>query len=278
MSPKTRLLVFTDLDGTLLSHDDYGFEPARPALDMLRRMDAVIVLASSKTRAEIEAVRARIGLDGPFVSENGGALWVPADQAPAPIPDATPADGYLCVAFGAPYAKLREALGEIAAKLGVELRGFGDMTAGEIAERTGLSVADAALARKREHNEPFVPARALTPDDTAVLSMLARARGLTVTRGGRFHHLTGRNDKGLAARRLVDAWRTRGAVRSMGLGDGPNDLEMLAACEFAVIVARPDGTHAPELVAALPNAVRTRSPGPEGFAEGVRAHLGDDDA
>jgi len=180
------------------------------------------------------------------------------------------------VAFGAPYATLRTALAEIGARLGVPLRGFGDMTAEEIATLTGLSAADAALARAREHDEPFVPARKLTADDTAVLSTMARARRLTVTRGGRFHHLTGRNDKGLAARRLIDAWRTRGAVRSMGLGDGPNDLEMLVACEFAVIVARPDGTHAPELMTALPNAVRTRAPGPEGFAEGVRAHLGDD--
>jgi len=271
----TRLIVFTDLDGTLLSHDDYDFEPARPALEILRRLGAVVVLARSKTRAEIEALRARIGLDGPFVSENGGALWVPSAQVPAPIEGAVEVDGYQCVAFGTPYDHLREALAEMSGRLGVELRGFGDMTVAEIASLTGLPDDEAALARRREHDEPFVPARELTADDATVLATMARARKLTVTRGGRFHHLTGRNDKGQAARRLIDAWATRGAVRSLGLGDGPNDLELLVACEYAVVVARPDGTHAPELVAALPNAVRTRSPGPEGFTEGVRTLLGD---
>ena len=31
----SRLVVFTDLDGTLLDHDDYSFEAARPALAQL---------------------------------------------------------------------------------------------------------------------------------------------------------------------------------------------------------------------------------------------------
>lgn len=30
-------LVFTDLDGTLLDHDTYSWEAARPALDRLKR-------------------------------------------------------------------------------------------------------------------------------------------------------------------------------------------------------------------------------------------------
>jgi hypothetical protein len=42
-----------------------------------------------------------------------------------------------------------------------------------------------------------------------------------------------------------------------------------------VAVARPDGTHAPELVAGLPHARFTRGIGPEGFAEAVLGFLGE---
>ena len=51
----SRLLVFTDLDGTLLDYDTYAFDAAEPALDRLRRERIPFVLCSSKTRAEIEA-------------------------------------------------------------------------------------------------------------------------------------------------------------------------------------------------------------------------------
>lgn len=43
------IIVFTDLDGTLLDHDTYGFEPARPALAMLARKKIPVTLNSSKT-------------------------------------------------------------------------------------------------------------------------------------------------------------------------------------------------------------------------------------
>ncbi|MEC7258918.1 MAG: mannosyl-3-phosphoglycerate phosphatase, partial [Pseudomonadota bacterium] len=33
--PLIPLLVFTDLDGTLLDHHSYGYAPAQPALDAL---------------------------------------------------------------------------------------------------------------------------------------------------------------------------------------------------------------------------------------------------
>lgn len=47
------LLIFTDLDGTLLDHESYDFTPARPMLARLAAMRAPVVLASSKTAAEI---------------------------------------------------------------------------------------------------------------------------------------------------------------------------------------------------------------------------------
>ncbi len=42
-------LVFTDLDGTLLNHDDYSWEAARPALEELQRQSIPLILVSSKT-------------------------------------------------------------------------------------------------------------------------------------------------------------------------------------------------------------------------------------
>ena len=53
--PDIPLLVFTDLDGTLLDHDSYSFEPARPALARLRSAGVPVIPTTSKTLAEVSA-------------------------------------------------------------------------------------------------------------------------------------------------------------------------------------------------------------------------------
>ena len=69
--------VFSDLDGTLLDHDTYGYEPARPALDLISSKKIPLILCSSKTRAEMTGIRQQLKLEDPFIVENGGAVYIP---------------------------------------------------------------------------------------------------------------------------------------------------------------------------------------------------------
>ncbi|MEM9278462.1 MAG: HAD-IIB family hydrolase, partial [Pseudomonadota bacterium] len=67
-----QLIFFTDLDGTLLDHETYSHEPAREALDAIRNNDIPLILASSKTAAEIEPLRNELGFDHcEAIVENG---------------------------------------------------------------------------------------------------------------------------------------------------------------------------------------------------------------
>jgi len=59
MSPPF-FLVFTDLDGTLLDHNTYGWEEAIPALELCRTRGVPVILVSSKTRAEMAALRCKL--------------------------------------------------------------------------------------------------------------------------------------------------------------------------------------------------------------------------
>lgn len=69
-----RLLVFSDLDGTLLDHTTYSYAPARPALAALRARDALLILASSKTAAEMLPLHQELDLgEAPMIVENGAA-------------------------------------------------------------------------------------------------------------------------------------------------------------------------------------------------------------
>src|SRR5215211_6339369 len=96
-------VVFSDLDGTLLDHETYAFDAARPALDRVERDGIPLVLCSSKTRAEIEPLRAELRNRHPFVSENGGAVFIPAGYFPFDVDDVEPRGDYLVVKIGDPH-------------------------------------------------------------------------------------------------------------------------------------------------------------------------------
>jgi mannosyl-3-phosphoglycerate phosphatase len=263
------VVVVSDLDGTLLTHDGYDPAAALPAIERLRAAGIPLVLASSKTRVEIEAWRTRLGVGDPFIVENGGALLWPVEADPPAPPDAAIAGSYARVVYGAPYPVLRESLPRLAAAVGVRLDGFGDVSPETVAAWTGLRGAALELARLREYDEPFRPERALTPAEEEALDRAAAELGLRVTRGGRLHHLIGPSSKARAMRDLRRGYEREGLVVLVAAGDGPNDLEMLAEADRAIVVARPDGSHHPALVAGVPEARFTSRIGPAGFAEGI---------
>ena len=80
------LVVFTDLDGSLLDEQTYSWAPAQEALEGLRARGIPVVPCSSKTREEIDALVAALRLDGPFIGENGGGIGIPAGHPPVGPP------------------------------------------------------------------------------------------------------------------------------------------------------------------------------------------------
>ena len=267
-----RGLVFTDLDGTLLDHRTYEHAPARPALDALAGAGIPLVLCSSKTRAEMLVVQREIGVAGPFIPENGGAVLLSGEAGA--LAEAFPDRwaGLPAKVFGTGYSALRGALRGLREELSAELRGFGDAALGEVVAWTGLDRERARLAKERDFDEPFVwepePGEAQVENARRWLD----ARGLRLTRGGRFWHLTGPSDKGRAVRWLIETaaclWGARPAT--LALGDSPNDLPMLAEVDEGVLVERPEGGH---LVPRPPGLRTEKGVGPVGWNRAVLGWL-----
>jgi mannosyl-3-phosphoglycerate phosphatase len=248
-----QIVIFTDLDGTLLDHDSYSCEVAKPALAHLKASNTPWVFCTSKTRAEIEPLREALGNQHPFIVENGGALFIPRGYFTVPLPPHMTIDGYLGIELGVPYATLRRTLHDIAHATGVPIRGYGDLTTQEVAALTGLSLEEAARAKAREYDEPFIiggEGEGMEADRQRVLALI-EAKGFRWTRGGRFHHLMGCHDKGHAVSMLSEIYRTQyGSIITVGLGDSDNDLPMLAAVDRPILVKRPDGRYNPEVALA----------------------------
>lgn len=265
------LMVVSDLDGCLLDAETYAYDAARPALARLARAGWPLVLCSGKTRAEMEVVARRLGLAQPFIVENGGAIVFPRSSFDGDVPGAREVEGGHILDLGPSRATLIEALGEIAREARVRVRGFADMDPVELRVLTGLSGPAALLALEREYDEPFLVEEGGAVGD---LGRAAASRGLLVSHGGRFHHLMGGSDKGLAVRTLLALHERAGRrLETAGLGDSETDLSMLTAVTRPIVVPHPDGRVDPALAARLPEAERAPFPGPAGWNAAILALL-----
>ena len=265
-----KFVIYSDLDGCLLDRESYKFEAARPALEHLRRQGIPVVLCSSKTKAEVEFHRELLGLTDPFVVENGGAIFVPEGYFPVRHAFLRPAGMYGLIELGLPYARLTQALCDIRRVTGFDLHGFGEMRPEQVALLTGLDLEAARRAKARLYDEPFVAD--LNAQQIQRLTSETRRRKLTLSRGGRFYHLTGRNTKGIAVVLLTLLYRSNSPdLITVGLGDGANDLSMLERVDIPVVIPREQFLVDTALM-GRPWRVAP-APGPEGWAAAVQAAI-----
>jgi mannosyl-3-phosphoglycerate phosphatase len=260
------LVIFTDLDGSLLDHETYSFEAAYPALQEVERRGIPLVLCTSKTRAEVERYRRALNNHHPFIVENGGATFIPIGYFPFAYPYQREVASYHVIEYGMPYPRLVEMLRVVRAESEAKIGGFSDLSVEQVAALTGLPAEEAGLAKVREYDEPFFVKG--PPEELDRVKTLFRKRGFRCTRGGRFHHLTGPNDKGKAVSDLIRLFeRAHGQVRSVGVGDSQNDLPMLWAVDVPILVQRIDGRHDPAVRA--PNLIHAQGIGPQGWRTAV---------
>jgi mannosyl-3-phosphoglycerate phosphatase len=257
----SRVVVFTDLDGTLLDHDSYSVRMSVPALDLLLRRGNPVVPVSSKTSAEIRQWKKMLYLNGPFICENGCGIVIPK-KCFSQLPVANVDHGTEWrINLGMGIEEVRRHLHEIADQKGVHYRGFSQMSDDEISRYTGLAGEELQMCRQREYDEPFI---VNTDQEVEKIRSLAGAVGLVLTRGGRFHHITGGCDKGKAVKILADIYRKEiPDILTVAIGDSHNDLPMFQMVDKAYLVQKPGGFH--DLT--VPESVATRVPaiGPKGF-------------
>ncbi|MDJ0613930.1 MAG: HAD-IIB family hydrolase [Rhizobiaceae bacterium] len=218
------LLFFTDLDGTLLDHDNYSYEPAVEALDILRSRNIPLILASSKTAAEIAPLRYELGFSHcEAIVENGAGILAPGDFE---------------VADSCTYNKLLNAISKVPAKYRDNFRGFSSWTSEEISSLTGLTQEATELAKRRQFSEPGI----WNGGDKSfkVFCSFLSELGIKTQRGGRFITLSFGGNKVDCMREIAHKYRsTNHEWFCVALGDAPNDIAMLEAADIAVVIPNP---------------------------------------
>jgi mannosyl-3-phosphoglycerate phosphatase len=259
---RPKLVIFTDLDGTLLDQL-YSYTPAMPALRLLRKRKIPLIFCSAKTKAEQELYQEKLKIHNPFIVENGGAIFIPKGYFSSDYKYKTQ-NGYSVIELGISYLKIRRILHKIKQEKKLDFKGFGDLDPGEIMAETGLDFEAALRAKKREYSETLI-LKGKSEEVEKVLTNIREA-GLSCTYGGSFYSVEA-NDKREAVSILLALFRKKlGQVQTVGLGDSFNDIPMLSIVGIPMLVQKPGGVW--EEI-KLPNLRYVEGIGPFGWRKGI---------
>ena len=261
------IVVFTDPDRTLLDHRAHPCIPSCEGFRALADRNVPLVLCSSRTRAELEIIQQEFHFRHPFITENGGAVYLPRGYFSS-SPDPADISGYNVITFGGPHQHVVEALRRTAEAQAIEVRTFNGMSVQEVADECGLTLAEARLAQLREFGEPF---RILSSDPgvhSRLISALRRA-GLQCVNGGRFHHASFGADVRRSVQALTSSYRERfGRVLTVGVSAALTDLTMLRAVDIPIVVLDPEVDPA-RVLRKVPAARVTSAAGAAGWDEAI---------
>lgn len=247
------LLVFSDLDGCLLNHGDYSFQPALPALSRLQSLGVPLILASSKTEAEMHHWAEAIGNVETLICENGGVVVNGADRTMLGMPR----DEVI-----AKLETLREQY---------SFRTFTDMGVEGITETTSLPKEQAIKSADRKTTEPLQWKDTDDKIDSFVAAV--ESQGLTCRRGGRFWHIAAPVDKGTGMAFVLESFNSnaKDKCQTVALGDSPIDIPMLEQSNYPIVIPNP---HSSALMNVdHPRTMTANFPGPTGWNAAINCLL-----
>ncbi len=254
-SKKTnRYLIFTDLDGTLLNRN-YSSQGALSVLKKLKKKKIPVVFCTAKTKSEQELIRKELGINDPFIVENGSAIYIPKNyfgERKGKLKGK-----YEIIVLGVESKKIKDEIDKLKKKY--KIKSYHNMSAKEVSKKTGLTLEAAKKAKRREFGETIIES------DKAALRELKKKFNVVI--GGRFMQVFGEGtDKGKSVKILSNLYRESSDIITMGIGNSFNDKPMLKAVDKAAIVRNPDGNYTN---LGLKNIYKAKGIGPRGWKEVV---------
>lgn len=256
-------IIFTNLDGSLLDSDTYSFQSAQKTVAKLKEKDIPISICSSKTRAEIEFWRKKLKNHHPFISENGGGIFIPKNYFPFKILYQKETKNYYIIQLGSKKEIVQSVMENLTKHF--QIKSFLDMSEEEIAEDANLPLFQAKLAKQREYSVPF---KILNKNEFEDILNEIERHNLRYTIGKRYFHLISNTTKGEATKTLIYLYSKKYKdIFTLGIGKSENDFPMLDAVDKPYLVKKNNDSFASEKYNLAEKI------GPEGWTQIVKKEL-----
>ena len=267
-SSASRIVLFTDPD-TLREGGRRDWAKTRTLVGALEDHGIAVVLWGNETRSEMELIQNDLNLHHPFISENGGGLFIRHGYFADRLAIGRGIQSYDVIDFGKPYYEVAEALHEVARRSDCQMIRFGVMSIEDVARECGLSLAQARLAKLREYDEPFRVADSEPATYSRLCSALRRLGYRCFTHES-FHHATGVADRTQSVRTLISLYRHGydGRVLTAGLAKARSETSLLQAVDIPLVV-RSAGVDAARLAHKIPIARFIDAGGARSWCEAI---------
>lgn len=268
---RRRILLFSDVDGTLLDRSDRLAIGADEFAHVCESIE--LILTPSRTLPELCALQDRLSFRAPMIAENGAPIAVDAGECG--FGEGGMEGGFFHRVLGRrlrvlPLAgsalHVRSRVWRVALALDVAYDEQRDvLTRSAVAHTRG-----SRQALQRTHSVLIRLRAGARECAFAALADTLRLDGLSVSSGGGWTAVVAGSDKGAAAVWLAEALqRARHCTQPVAaVGDGENDEALLSVAERAFVVRNDDGTWHDALT-AIPGAVRLDPPDIAGWLPAI---------
>jgi mannosyl-3-phosphoglycerate phosphatase len=258
-------IIFTDLDGTLLSYNNYSFHEALDALAYIKEYSIPCIVTTSKTFKETVDILKKLDFKEPFIVENGGGIFFPSIYHNKTINVGESYYNYKCICLGIKRSIILD-FAKYLRNIGFNIKLYSEFSVKELSNYTGLTEEETIKSMDRQFSEPFI----FLGEDEAKLPLLkekAQLNEIKILKGGRFYHFVGINqDKGNAIKIMQKHLEELMGDKyiSIGIGDSQNDVDMFKVVDIPILVKKFDGSFENININKI---LRSNLIGPAGFNE-----------
>ena len=261
MNKNYKILIFTDLDGSLLHRDTFKFDEIKDYLKILLSQGIFIIPNTSKTEKEILEFNNELGSDLPYISENGAAingLNLLNSNLPKELILSKEKDNLIKI-----FEK------SIPVNLQSKCKWLSDMDKKKQSLIFGLGDEKLKMALDRKYTIPFLFEG--NRSEKNELFRVLKSENLAAQEGGRVINLTDKVNKAKALNVFVRFFKKNNKnVKTIAVGDNYNDLDMLKTSDFPCLVFN-DKFTLDEI--PINNITITNKPSPEGWADVIKKAL-----
>ena len=261
MSKKFSLIIFTDLDGSLLHRDNFKFDEIKDYIKNLIDNGVIIIPNTSKTEKEIEEFIKELGKELPFISENGSSIHG-LNLINANFPNK--------IILSRDKEELIKIFNsKVPDNLKAKCKFISEMNSKQQNNIFGLQGNNLKNALNRKYTIPFL-FEGDNLEKNKLLKIL-KSSSLTMQEGGRVLNLGDKTDKVKSMNQVLKIYRkVENKIKVIGVGDNFNDLDMLRNCDIPCLVFN-DQFKQDQI--NINNLIFSNKPSPEGWADVIKTAL-----
>ncbi len=256
-----KILIFTDLDGSLLHRDTFKFDGIKDYIKKLLSKGIFIIPNTSKTEKEILEFNNELGSNLPYITENGATingLDLLNPNLPKELILGKDKNNLINI-----FKKL------VPENLQNKCKWLSNMDKKKQSLIFGLEDEKLNMALDRKYSIPFIFEG--TKSEMKQLSTIVKKKGLALQEGGRVINLTDKVNKAKALQVFVRFFKKNNKnIKTIAVGDNYNDLDMLRSCDVPCLVFN-DKFKLDQI--NIDNLIFSNKPSPEGWADVIKKAL-----